>query len=215
MNHAEIVALIYSELLKVAGGAAVLLAALSAFLGRIWMTRIASREAATRDSKLAELKASFERQGTELKARLDIAVQRTVFVDKLQFEHEYKIYQQAWEHLFALRHATLALRPILDTFDPAENGEDRMKRRMGAFAAPHNTYLEVVHKNKPFYPEKVYAALDEVREKCRTEVDDYEYIERPRKEYWAEARKNREEILTAIDAACEAIRTRIAEVRVA
>jgi hypothetical protein len=215
MDHAEVVAVVYGELLKVAGGAIVLLGALSAFLGRVWINRIANREAQVRDEKLAEVRASFERHNTELKARLDAAVQRTVFVDKLQFEHEYEIYKQAWGCLFSLQQATLQLRPTFDMVDVAESREDRMKRRMGKFVAPYNAYLEVIEKNKPFYPLGVYAALAEVREKCRIEVIDCEYIERPHKEYWAEARKNQQDIVGAIENACDAIRNRVAEVRVA
>jgi len=44
MTETEIATIVYSELLKVLGGVAVVLAALSAFLGKVWIDRIASRE---------------------------------------------------------------------------------------------------------------------------------------------------------------------------
>ena len=214
MNQSDVAAIVYAELLKVVGGAAVIVAALSAFLGKVWIDRIASREAERRDAKLAELRAQFERKGNELKAQLDVAVQRTVHVDKLQFEHEYEIYRKAWERLFALRQATMR-RPMMDHVDPDETKEEKMRKRIGEFRVPHNAFLEVVEMNKPFYPEKVYTALANVREKCREEVIDYEFTERSHKEYWTEARKNQDEILALINAACEAIRLRVSEVRVA
>lgn len=215
MNEIEVVAVVYSELLKVAGGIVVILGALSAFLGRVWINHIANRETQAREEKLAEFRAMFEKQNAELKAKLDVGLQRTVFVDKLQFEHEYTIYKQAWELLDALRQATLRLRPRIDSVDPNESKEELMKRRIGAFVEPFNAYRDVIEKSKPFYSENVYSALSDVLTRCHTEVIDYEYTEQPHKEYWAEARKNHEAILKAIDAACQSIRTRIAEVRVA
>lgn len=214
MNDTEIIAIVYSELLKVVGGAAVIIAGLSAFLGKVWAERIAGREARVRNEKLAELKASFERQSTELKARLDVSSQRQVLVDRVQFEHEYEIYKGAWAALFKLREVTLQLRPTLDSIDSNESKEDRMERRIGAFVAPFSSFTEIVETNKPFYPEKVYAALADVRDRCREEVIDYEFTERPAKDYWQEARKNQKEIVDSIDRSCEAIRTRISEVRV-
>lgn len=114
MDDTEIITLVYSELLKLVGGAAVVLVGLFAFLGRVWANRIAGNEARIRDEKLADLKASFERQNTELKARLDVATQRQVLVDRVQFEHEYEIYKQAWAALVKLRRVTLQMRPTLD-----------------------------------------------------------------------------------------------------
>ncbi len=215
MNQSDIVSLIYFELIKVAGGATVVLAALSAFLGRVWINRIANREAQLRDERLAELKASFDIQNAELKARLDASVQRTVLVDKIQFEHEYTIYKQAWESLFALHKSTLQLRPMMDSIDPSESKQDRMKRRIGAFVAPYNAFRELIEKNKPFYPEKVYGAMDAVLEKCRIEVINYEYTERPHGEYWKEAHEAQAEIVALIENACLVIRQRISDVRVA
>lgn len=214
MNHAEIVALIYEELLKVAGGATVVIAGLSGFLGKVWIDRVAKKEARKREAELTKLRSELEQQGKELQAQLDVSVQRIVHVDKVQFEHEYEIYRKAWESLFDLRQATLSLRPMLDHVERNESKEERMHKRIGQFSKPHNKFLQVVEMNKPFYPEAVYSALGKVREKCREELISYQYTERGHREYWEEASKNQEEILVFINSACEAIRTRISEVRV-
>jgi hypothetical protein len=147
-----------------------------------------------------------------LKARLDASVQKTVHVGKVQFEHEYEIYKQAWEQLVALRHATTGLRPVMDTIDPQESKEDRMRKRVRSFAEAHNAFLDVIERNKPFYPASIYDALSKVRERCREELIDYEYVERPNGEYYKEARESHEEIISLIDDACTSIRNRIAQV---
>lgn len=213
MPTEDIVSLIYQELLKVAGGAAVVLAGLSVFLSKVWSERIARREGEARDRRITELKSQLDGQAAEIKAKLDVAVQRTVHVSKLQFEHEYEIYKAAWDRLFSLRQATLSLRPTMDRLDLNETKEDRMRKRVAAFTAPYNALLDLVEKNKPFYPPAIYEALSAVREKCRHELIDYEYVERPNLEYYKEARKNQEEILQLIEEACEAIRKRVTEVQ--
>lgn len=213
MPTQEIISLIYLELLKVAGGAAVLLAGLSAFLSKVWSERIARRDGEVRDRRIAELKAQLDGQATEMKAKLDVAVQRTVHVSKLQFEHEYEIYKAAWERLVSLRQATLSLRPAMDWIDANETKEERMQKRVAAFREPHNALLEVLETNKPFYPIAIYDALSAVREKCRRELINYEYIERPSSEYYEEAQKNHAEILSLIEVTCEAIRNRVTQVQ--
>ena len=215
MSQTVVIAIVYQELLKVAGGATLLLAALSAFLSKVWIARIANREAQQREAAIAELKAQFDKQATELKSKLDVATQRTVLVDKVRFEHEYEIYKKAWELLFALQRATLQLRPTLDHIDPSESKEERMQRRIGNVQGPYNEFSLHIEITKPFYPGAVYASLTAVRNRCHDEIVDYEFVERPQKEYWAEARKSQQEIIALIDDACEAIRNRIAEVRVA
>ena len=214
MNNADVVKIVYEELLKVAGGVSVLVAALSAFLGKIWIERIANRERQRSDEKLARLQSQLDKQGDELRAKLDVGVQRTVLVDKVQFEHEYEIYRQAWERMVALRSAVLRVRPMLDQVDPKESKEERVARRIGECREPYNAFLEIIEKSKPFFPAQVYSSLDAVREQCRLELIDCEYVDRSHSEYWKEARKNRDELLRLIDGACEAIRTRIADVRV-
>lgn len=189
MNESDIATVVYSELLKVAGGAAVILAALSAFLGRIWINRIAGREAHARDERLTSLRAEFENQNAALRSALDARLQRTVLVDRVQFEHEYTIYKEVWACLYSLRQATLRLRPVMDYVDPNESKEDRIRNRIRAFAEPFHAYRDTIEKSKPFYSEHVYTALSSVLDKCHNEVIDFEYSERSSKEYWAEAAK--------------------------
>jgi hypothetical protein len=210
MPQSEVIALIYQELLKVVGGAVVILAGLSVFLSKVWSERIARREGEEQDRRIAELKAQLDQQNTLLKARLDASIQKTVHVGKVQFEHEYAIYKQAWEQLVSLKHATTSLRPVMDQVDPSESREDRMRRRAKAFAESHNAFLDVIEQSKPFYPNAIYEALSKVRERCHHELVDYEYVERPGSEYYKEAMKGREEIFSLIDGACAAIRERIA-----
>ena len=87
-----------------------------------------------------------------------------------------------------------------------------MLKRAKVFAEAHNAFLDVVERNKPFYPEAIYEALSAVRKRCHHELIDFEYVERPSTDYFKEAMKSQDEILALIDAACTAIRERISKV---
>ena len=131
------------------GSASVLLIALGTLLGKVWIERIAGRETQTREAALATLRADFEKQGGAFQAQLVVSTQRTVLVDKVQFEHEYEIYRTAWASLVPLREAALGLRPTLDHVDPGEAEADRQMRRLQGFAACFNAFYELVEANKP------------------------------------------------------------------
>ena len=214
MSEAEILALVNGELLKIAGGASVVLCGLSAFVGRIWINRIANNERSEREAEIATLRANLERTNEDVIARLDAALQRTIHVDKLQFEHEYEVYRGVWKTLFSLREATMKLRPALDSVPTEESEEERVQRRIDEFRGPYNSFVEAVEENRPFYDDGVYSSLRNVLKLCRTEVINYQYKERSWSEYWKEAEASREAILGAIEAVCSAIRSRIASIRV-
>lgn len=199
-----------SEILAILGGFTVVLAALLGFIGKLWLSRIIEKEKATLQQKMAEIQADLNNTNKKLEAELE----RSVFIDKLQFEHEFSIYKEIWEALVNLRAATLMLRPTLDFVDPEQTREERIRNRLKAFAGPFETYRKLIEKYKPFYSPNVYLALSEILEKCYGESIGVEYVERKRSEYFKEARENQKQIVEAIDSSCEEIRKRIEEVKV-
>jgi hypothetical protein len=210
MLDSEVVAIVYSELLKIAGGATVVLAGLSIFLSKLWSERIARREGEQRDRHIAELKAQLDQQAALVKARLDASVQRRIHVSKMQFDHEYEIYRLAWEKLFALRNETSSYRFVLEEFDPNESKHDWMSRRVKAFQDQYTAFLDVIEKNKPFYPPTIYKALSDVRNECMLVMLDIGNAENPSPHL--QARTKQQRLSAVIEAACEAIRRRVSEV---
>jgi hypothetical protein len=202
--------------LAATGGTSVVLAALFSFVGRIWIDRIANDEAREREEKLADLRAMFNKEHAQLKAQLDVKTQKEMFIDKHQFEHEYNIYKQVWEALIELQESVLKIRPEREYVHSGESQEARVKRKIAAFTEVYDMYIDVMEKNKPFYSPEVYLALTEVRDRCDDEAADAGEIERlGLNEYWTQAERNREGVIASIERACEAIRTRIARVRIA
>ena len=196
---------ILSETLGLLGGVSVILTALFGILGKIWITRIADKEKGRIQEGLETLKGEIEQSNKMFQAILE----KSIFVNKVQFEHEFKIYREVWEKLIELRYNTMRLRPILDTVDPSEPEEQIIKKRLTRFGEAAEAYRDVIEKNRPFYAEGVYTHLSDVLDKCHTESIDYQYKQRDLKDYWESAQKNRNEIIDSIEKSCTSIRSRI------
>ncbi|MDN2716084.1 hypothetical protein [Janthinobacterium sp. SUN120] len=197
------------------GGSAVVAGGLATWLGNTWHTRIVAKEAAERELLLVKVQASLERANAENLAKLGAGLEHLVLIDRIRFEHEYEVYRTAWALLVPLRGAVLAIRPIYDEVDSRESEQARLERRLGAVTDPYNNFLRVVQENKPFYDKKVFDALTDVCTTCHVELIDAQgadslgFAER-----WKKRASNEAAILAAIDASCDAIQLRIAEVRI-
>jgi hypothetical protein len=206
----------WHTLLSSVGGSLIVTGALATWLGSVWKDRIAANEAEKREQRLAEVKASIERENAEQMARLGAGLEHLTLVDRIRFEHEYEVYKQAWALLVPLREAVLGIRPVVDYVDPAVPYEDRLNSRLAAVAEAFNAFLVVVEANKPFYDPSVYTALQLVCTTCRKEYVTARYHDPsvgPGGQ-WDVRAENERAIMNAIDGACIAIQDRIAAVRI-
>ncbi|WP_047691630.1 hypothetical protein [Vibrio sp. ZOR0018] len=192
------------------GGGTVVLAALFAFISKIWISRIVETNKAELQKDLLSLKKELD----STNKKLDAELQSATYISQVQLEHEYKVYRDIWASLVELKSATMHLRPFMDYVDPNQSQEDRIRERLQPFVVKFNEMYKVLEHNKPFYPQDIYEALDRVCEKCRHESIDSEYIECNNAEYYKEAQTNRREIIDLISSACDAIRNRLNEVKV-
>ena len=113
-----------------------------AFIGKLWLSRIIEQEKASLQSKLTTLQANLNATTKKFEAEL----QRSVHIDKLQFDYEFKIYKEVWFALVELRIATMRLRPTFDQLDPLQSKENRIKERQDAFFKSLANYRDVVEK---------------------------------------------------------------------
>ena len=107
------------------------------------------------------------------------------------------------------------MRPILDSIDPNLPEEERKEKRYSQFVEKYNDLLILVKKNRPFYPQNIYTALVGIMKIADKEAFQYR-ISHPDRldpekhlEYWENAKKNSEIILSEMDTICEAIRSQI------
>lgn len=115
------------------------------------------------------------------------------------------------DSLFDLREATLSLRPVVDFDNRQESEEERKARRLSTFYESHNRFARVIISHQPFYPEKIFKALNEIRVLAIQESRQYQYLKLSANldGYWDKAQANQAKIVDAIDRACVMIRRRI------
>ncbi|MGF1903403.1 MULTISPECIES: hypothetical protein [Aliivibrio] len=200
----------YDEIVELLGGITVVLAALFAFISKIWLSRIIEHN---KNKLMLKLKKVEHELGIANK-RLDAQLQHSVFVSQVQFDKEYRIYGEVWECLVELKIATGNLRPWMDKTDPQQSEKERILERYNAFITPFNNFSMALEKNKPFFSKKVYQALSDVRNECDNESIDYKYGKSTDKNYYECAVQNSRKIAELIDLSCDVIRTRLNEVRV-
>jgi hypothetical protein len=201
---------VYEELLKTLGGVTLVLAALFAFISKIWLSKII-------ENQKNEMKVKFAAFEQELKItnkKFEAELQKSIAISQIQFEKEYLIYGEIWESLVQLKIATDRLRPIMDYRDPNQNEDERKKERMTQFINPFNSFSLLLQKHKPFYSSSVYEALSNVRTKCHHESVDYDVGKQNDIGYYKEAVANSREISSLIDDACTAIKDRLESVKV-
>lgn len=134
------------EILKIAGGTAVIISGLGGFLGKLWVQRILATESTINAGKLQKLQSELDETKLKLQAELD----RGLFVHKVQFEKEFKIYEELWSSLIKLRSATLGLRPMMDYIDPNEPEKERKQNRLNRFSEAAISFADIAEKKSPF-----------------------------------------------------------------
>lgn len=101
---------IIKEIIALLGGATIVLAALFAFIGKLWLSRDIEREKYNLQKQMIQIQNELSATNKKLEAEL----QRSIHVDKIQFDYEFKIYQEVWSSLVSLRMVTMRLRPTID-----------------------------------------------------------------------------------------------------
>ena len=190
---------VIKEVLVIAGGASVVVSGLAVVLGKIWVGRI-----------LKKLQAQLDATNQSLKAELE----KGLLVHKVQFEKEFKIYEELWSKLVELKKAALSLRPEFDMVDPKESEEERKAKRLTKFGDAIADFIDITDKNRPFYSEEVFRSMEKLWKLAHSEAIQYKHQDPYADSYWDKAYKNREAILGEIESCCEQIRQRIGSVRV-
>lgn len=147
---------IIDQILGSAGGAAVVISGLAAVLGRIWVGRVLNRENAAHQAQLKNIQAQLDSTNQHLQSELD----KGLHIHRVQFEKEFKIYEELWSKLVELRKAALSLRPLMDTVDPKETESQRKAKRLTRFGEAVGDFIDVADKNRPFYSEDVFQSMD-------------------------------------------------------
>jgi hypothetical protein len=157
----------------------------------------------------ADAQASVERE----KAGLE----HIQLINRTQYELELAAYREVWSALLPVQRASAALRPMLDHgLSAGETEEGRKQERLKEFGASFNPFSEIVWKHRPFYPEEVFTALNDLLRLTRGEAIEYQVFDPlKRQDYWEKAMGNVKAINDQVDAIAATIRDRLSRARVA
>ena len=191
----------------VLGGIQAVLTGLVAWLGKVWLGRALAKDKARLDADLESLRSQLAATNQRLQATLD----QHLHVQRLLFEKEFASLQAIWATLVVLRDTAMGLRPALDLHDPAESLDQRKTRRLKAYYDAHQVFAKAVEQNRPFFAEGIYQELVTLHRLLHSEAIEYQHHD-PKETfagYWERAAKNRERVITSIEAICTAIRQRL------
>jgi hypothetical protein len=179
----------------------VILAALIAFLGKIWLSRIQAREAAKSNERLEGLKNDLAATTKKLEAVLE----QSIYMHKVHFDTEFKIYSELWPKLRAVKEASLKLSDDLSK-------DVSFEERLQALDLAVKELSDGVENQRPFFAANIaselFDLLDLTRKEAKRDADD----RRSHPDRWiphVERFRNLRNISVRCNRVCELIRSRI------
>jgi len=134
--------------------------------------------------------------------------ERQLFVHRLQFETEFKIYKELWSSLEELLVATKSLRPMFE-WGTSETDEEMKKRKLTDVTDAFNKFVSIVHDNRPFYAPEIYKHACELSGKAHEEWVKFRIVNPMKEGYYEEGLENIKFIAEKAEQICKAIRWRI------
>jgi len=150
------------------GGAGIVLAGLSGWLGEVWINRLLENDKLRYGTKLEEVRNALDARIRKLQAGID----RTVLVHRLQFETEFKALRDVWAKTATVRSTMAHVRPMLDEVPAGETLDQNARReaaRLTRFVEANNELVKSVTSQSPFIPREIHEQLVEIIVLARSE----------------------------------------------
>lgn len=139
---------------------------------------------------------------------------KEVLIHKIQFEKEFTIYQELWKKLIDLKIFASLLRPEFEVVNGEQTDDERKKVRLEEFNLAFKECFNLYEKYKPFYSEEIYEEIRKTILIANREVIEYKRGKSYTDEYWDNAEKNIDEIVSSTDIICQKIRDRIGMIKI-
>lgn len=184
------------------------LLAIIAFLTKFWAQRILEADRSVYAKEIENLRTQAQ-EGLE---RLKAKGEKSLHIHRLQFETEFRAYQEIWKALSEAILATLKLRPMLDYPDPNEGEDERKARKLVEYGERVTACKNTIRQYYPFLPKPVATEIETLlqifgEEQLEFEGGPEEFAKRS--EYWKSARANQGKIIEQSDRIRDAIQKRI------
>lgn len=146
------------------GGGTVLVFELSNWLGKVWANRILENEKAEHSKELERYKNELIEELEKAKAFND----KALYVSKVQYDNEYKIYMEIWAKLHECIVYTLSLYPQGIENVPADKKEFEQYqiKKYEEYVTRYNDFSMTIDKYAPFYKKEFYNLFIGLRSIC-------------------------------------------------
>lgn len=157
------------------GGTGVVILAISSFIGKIWINKFADKYRVKYDKELENYKSEIN-LGLN---KLDKIEEKALYISKVNYDNEYKIYMEIWPKLIECINSTLWLYPRGIENVPVDKKklEKYKKGKYSEFREKYMEYNQCIEKYAPFYQVEFYNILKEIKEICFYIGDQYKMYE--------------------------------------
>jgi hypothetical protein len=159
--------------------------------------------------KIESVKNEYAERLASTEAELSSQINTSGF----RYEKEFEILDELTALLVDVRDASLSLRPMLDIVDSSKTNEEIKKERLSKYYTVLRALYLVREKKRPFYPDDIYEALQQVEKSSHSESIKYQYSDSITNydvnKYWETAEKNQKIITNDANRAMQLIRDRI------
>lgn len=145
------------------GGGSVLIFGMANWLGKVWANRILEKEKSKYSKEIEKYKSELEISLNRANALQD----KSLYISKVQYDNEYKIYQEIWGLMHNAIVSTLMLYPALEDLpNDHEIKEKYQLEKYQKYTENYNNYSVGIDKYAPFYKEDFYKDFIEIRSLC-------------------------------------------------
>ena len=155
---------IISLIIVSVGGTGVIILGISSFIGKILANRI-------EEKYKSKLEKDIEKYKSEINAKLnklDKIEEKALYISKVNYDNEYKIYMEIWPKLINCANNTFRLYPRGIENVPAdkEDLEKYKEKKYSDFVNSYNEFISCIDRYAPFYQEEFYNDLNQIKEHC-------------------------------------------------
>lgn len=157
------------------GGTGVIIVAISKYIGDILAKKIEEKYKSRLEKELEEYKGKIN----ERLNKIDKIEEKALYISKLNYEGEYKIYMEIWPKLIDCVSKTLRLYPMGIENVPIDKQEleEYQKNKYNEFRDSFNDFITCIDRYAPFYREDYYNDLNQIRSECFSIGDMFKMFE--------------------------------------
>lgn len=155
---------IISWIIVSVGGSGVIILGISNWIGKIWANKLSEKYKSKYEKEIEKYKSEINAK----LSKLDKIEEKALYISKVNYDGEYKIYMEIWPSLINCINATNWLFPRGIENVPVDKDElEKYKEnKYNEFREKYIIFNDCIEKYAPFYQEDFYKDFCEMKEIC-------------------------------------------------